>query len=138
MENNNINTTQPGAVPNAIPNMTPSTPPPAMPNIVPNMMPNSMNMPGNFMGENTNDLRNMVQETLNFARENNNILKKMRRAQRRTFTLHLIYWIIILGISVGAYYFAKPYFDKAMALYTQGAQNFTNFKDFFKPAQGVN
>jgi hypothetical protein len=82
------------------------------------------------------DLKNMVQETLNIARENNNLLKKMRRSQRWGNISRIVYWLILIGISVGAFYYIQPYLEKAYSLYTEGLSDYTGLKDagasFFK------
>ena len=55
-----------------------------------------------------------LDELLTLTRENNKILRGMRRAQIWTTILHTIYWFIILGGLVGSYYFLQPYINQYM------------------------
>ena len=50
-----------------------------------------------------------LDRSLALAEENNAILRGMRRTQRITAIMHILYWVIIIGVSVGAFYFIQPY-----------------------------
>ncbi|VAW32362.1 hypothetical protein MNBD_CPR01-495 [hydrothermal vent metagenome] len=54
------------------------------------------------------ELRDLLEENLNLAKENNRLLKSARRAVRLSFIGKLIFWIIVLGIPTYLYmtYFA--------------------------------
>ena len=65
----------------------------------------------------------MLERSLRLAEENNTILIKMRRGARLSQAMSYVYWLIIIGISVGAYYYAKPYLDKAINLYNSAQTN---------------
>ncbi|MEK7184887.1 MAG: hypothetical protein AAB683_02005 [Patescibacteria group bacterium] len=43
--------------------------------------------------------------------ENNEILKSIRRTNRISMIVKTIYWGIIIGLSIGAFYFIQPYID---------------------------
>ncbi len=45
------------------------------------------------------------------VRENNALLRSLQRSSRLRTTLRVIYWIIIIGLSFGAFYFIQPYVD---------------------------
>ena len=53
-------------------------------------------------GQNLREIKELVEE-------NNTMLKKLRRGQvwGRVFTI--LYWVIIVGVAVGAFYFVQPY-----------------------------
>ena len=57
--------------------------------------------------------------------ENNIILKSIRRSARVGTVMRILYWIVILGLSYGAYYFIQPYLQNVMGMYdkVQGASN---------------
>jgi len=61
--------------------------------------------------------KKLLEETLTLEQENNKILHSMRRSMMWTRVMNVIYWLIIIGISVGAFYFLQPYFDKVIGLY---------------------
>lgn len=54
--------------------------------------------------------------------ENNRMLHKMRRAQIIGGVLRVLYWVIIIGFAVGAFYFVQPYLDGIYSTYS-GIQN---------------
>ncbi len=45
------------------------------------------------------------------TKENNRLLKKVRNSQIMLGWSKVLYWIIISGALVGAFYFLKPYFN---------------------------
>jgi len=55
--------------------------------------------------------KKIIRENLELARENQSMLKKMRRGQFIGNVARIFYWVIIVGVSFGAYYFVQPYID---------------------------
>jgi len=53
----------------------------------------------------------MLIETRELAEENRRILKSIQLSNRASLALKIVYWVIILGASFGAYYFIQPYVD---------------------------
>ncbi|MBU1046426.1 hypothetical protein KKH36_01430 [Patescibacteria group bacterium] len=94
--------------------------------------------------------KKIIRENLEIAKENQQMIKKMRRSMFLSSLTRVIYWVIIIGASFGAYYFFQPYLDMAKDTYGQiqsGAevvtggvttttqnttQAVTSFLDFFK------
>jgi len=80
--------------------------------------------------------KKLLEETLELEQENNKILHSMKRSMTWTRVMSVVYWLIIIGISVGAFYFVQPYFDKVFSLYNsitgteqktdQGSSTFQN------------
>jgi hypothetical protein len=72
--------------------------------------------------------KKLLEETFALAEENNKILHSMRRSMRLARVMSVLYWVIIIGISVGAFYFIQPYFNKIMDLYSSisGAEQKSN------------
>lgn len=62
--------------------------------------------------------KELVRKTFALAEENNRLLRKMRSSLRWTRIFRLIYWVIILGITVGAFYYIQPYIDQLMGVYS--------------------
>ena len=60
--------------------------------------------------------KRILRETLEIAKENNEMLKKMRRGQFIGNVARIFYWVIILGASFGAYYFIQPYIEMYKSL----------------------
>jgi len=65
----------------------------------------------------TPEEKKLLQDTYELASANNVILRKMRNAARWAGVMRVLYWIIILAISFGAYIYAKPYVDKLRQVY---------------------
>ncbi len=61
--------------------------------------------------------KQLLEKTLELEQDNNRMLRSMRRSMIWGRVMNILYWLIIIGISVGAFYFIQPYFDKIMNLY---------------------
>lgn len=84
-----------------------------------------------------------IEEVRKLAEENNIMLQKMKRSMRLATVFRVIYWVIALGLAVGAYYFIQPYIEGAQRVYTDLDERFTavdeefqgnldSFLDFFR------
>ncbi len=74
----------------------------------------------------------VLKETLELTRENNKLLHKLWKAQVWANIMRGIYWFILIGASVGAFYLLQPYVNKMVSLYNQvsGSTKNTNSLDF--------
>ncbi|TSC68132.1 MAG: Uncharacterized protein G01um101472_139 [Parcubacteria group bacterium Gr01-1014_72] len=61
--------------------------------------------------------RELLKQVLTLAEENNRILHKMRRAALVSQIMSALYWVVIIGLSFGAYYAIQPYLDQLQGLY---------------------
>lgn len=59
----------------------------------------------------------MLEEALELAQENNNMLRKMRRAQAWATVWRVIYWAAIIGVFAASYYYLQPIIQDMLALY---------------------
>jgi len=69
--------------------------------------------------------RDILEKTARLAEENNKLLKKVHRSIVWGRAVRIIYWIILIGAALGAYYFIQPYIDKVLGVYdglTSGIQ----------------
>jgi uncharacterized protein (UPF0333 family) len=87
----------------------------------------------------TPEERSLLERTYKMAEENNDILKSIRRANRLSLAFRVLYWVVILGVSYGAYYFIQPYLQSMLGLYDQVRGNVdtvqsltSKFGDFLK------
>ena len=60
----------------------------------------------------------LLLKTAETVKENNMMLRKMRRGARVRAVLHLFYWLVIIGFSFGAYYFLEPYIVQIEKIYS--------------------
>jgi hypothetical protein len=65
----------------------------------------------------------LLKRSIALAEENNDMLRSIRSSMRLARFMTIVYWLIIIGISLGAYYFAKPYLEKAWNLYNSAQTN---------------
>lgn len=63
--------------------------------------------------------KELLERTLIISEENNKILKGMRRAGRFATAFRIFYWLVIIGLGFGAYYFIEPYVDQFNSVYSQ-------------------
>ena len=53
-----------------------------------------------------------IDELLELTRENNKILRSMRRSQKVSSLFSFVYWMVILGSIFGTYYYFQPTIQK--------------------------
>lgn len=67
----------------------------------------------------TPDQERLLRETYELAQENAEMLRSIRNGNRLSTAMRVIYWMVILGLSFGAYYFIQPYVDVYKQAFTQ-------------------
>ncbi|MDO8430516.1 MAG: hypothetical protein Q7S72_00800 [Candidatus Taylorbacteria bacterium] len=55
--------------------------------------------------------RSLLERTYKMVEENNAILRTIRRGNRIGMAFKAFYWIIIIGLSIGAFYVIQPYYE---------------------------
>ncbi len=70
----------------------------------------------------TPEERSLLQKIAQQVEENNDMLHSIRRAQKWATVWRAIYWIVIIGSAVGAYWIIQPYIDQLVGVYS-GAQS---------------
>ncbi|MBM2818198.1 MAG: hypothetical protein HW401_788, partial [Parcubacteria group bacterium] len=71
--------------------------------------------------------KELLERTLKISEENNKILKNMRRAGRLGAAFRIFYWLVIIGLGFGTYYFIEPYVKQFNAVYSQFNNTVKNF-----------
>lgn len=72
------------------------------------------------------DIKAYLDHIKELSEENNKILKSIRRSNRIGGFFRFVYYVVIIGISIGAYVYLQPYLNSVMQM-TQEIQN-TNSK----------
>ena len=67
----------------------------------------------------TPEERKLLERTLQLSAENNLILHQQQRSAKWSFVFRTVYWVFIIGASLGAYYLIQPYVDQIKGLYSQ-------------------
>lgn len=58
-----------------------------------------------------------MQKLLQLTEENNKLLRKMHRAQQWASVFRAIYWIVIIGLIAGSFYFIQPFLSQTLSVY---------------------
>jgi len=72
--------------------------------------------------------KRLLEETFELEQDNNKMLRSMRRSLLWGRVMTVVYWLIIIGISVGAFYFLQPYLNKLMSVYGSFSNLLKNIK----------
>lgn len=63
----------------------------------------------------------------NQIKENNTLIHKLYLTQRLNLILRSVYWLVLIGLSVGAFYFLQPFLGRLETLYSMsGSGNIQN------------
>ncbi|HAS80651.1 MAG: hypothetical protein UR25_C0002G0017 [Candidatus Nomurabacteria bacterium GW2011_GWE1_32_28] len=73
--------------------------------------------------------KQLLKNTLELAEENNKLLHKIRGVQNREFVWKILKMVLIVGITLGSFYFLEPYLNKMMDLYSSVSGIQQNIKD---------
>lgn len=76
------------------------------------------------------ETKELLKANLELSKENNVLLKKIRKVQKRIQVTKTVYWVIVILVALGAYYYVKPYVGRVESFYNQAAANLEEFKNF--------
>ena len=63
----------------------------------------------------TPEEKSLLERTYKLTEENNKILHGLRRSVRWYSAYKVIYWVFIIGLSVGAFYVFQPYLNTLLS-----------------------
>jgi hypothetical protein len=72
---------------------------------------------------------------MKLTEENNRMLRRIRRSAFWTGVTRTIYWIVLVGISVGAYYYVQPYLKQLIATYQATQEATAKIQGIVNPFQ---
>ncbi|MBK5215197.1 MAG: hypothetical protein JJE53_00080 [Candidatus Pacebacteria bacterium] len=72
------------------------------------------------------ETKQLLEENLKLSKENNEMLNSLIRSKKQNAIFKAVYWVIIILITIGSYYFIKPYISSLTSLYTGGASEMLN------------
>lgn len=83
------------------------------------------------MDQEIKDLKEMLRKNLELSAENNKMLHSIKRGILLSRIMRIVYWVIILGVGVGIYYYIEPYVDSAIGAYGDVKGDLQGFKEVF-------
>lgn len=83
------------------------------------------------------DEKQLLQKTYDLAKENNKILRGIRRSNRWSAFMRIVYWLLIIGASIGAFYFIQPYLNAATNAYKSLESGLNNVKSVTNKIPGL-
>ncbi len=58
------------------------------------------------------EAKNLLEANLELSKENNRILRKLKRYHTRSTMFTVVKFLVIIGLMFGAYYYVSPYVNK--------------------------
>lgn len=82
--------------------------------------------------------RQLLEETVTLSRENNKILHQLRGALRWGRLYSVLKWLIIIGSTLGVYYYLQPYLFKVLDAYSSLLDGLNSVKEVSASADSTN
>ena len=79
----------------------------------------------------TEEERELLKRSVVLSEENNDMLRSIRRSMRFSRLMTIAYWVLIIGVSVGAYYYVEPYLQGVLDAYGGAKTNIDRFGNLF-------
>jgi hypothetical protein len=64
----------------------------------------------------TPEEKSLLERTYKIVEDNNTILRGIRRANRISAGIRIFYWLVIVGATLGLFYYMQPYIDSMFDL----------------------
>lgn len=75
--------------------------------------------------------KELLEKTYELEKENNRMLRSIRNSGRWSLIFRVFYWLIIIGLSVGAFYFIQPYLQSLMDTYSNVQDSIGNINSLW-------
>ena len=72
-----------------------------------------------YSDEEIQEIKEQLAEVTKLTRQNNKIMRKIERSARIGLIFRTIYWVLIIGSMLGAYYYMQPYIEDINSIYEQ-------------------
>lgn len=82
--------------------------------------------------------RELLQRSVELAEENNDILRAIRRSMRFARIMSILYWVVIIGSAIGAFYLIQPYLDALSNIYGGAKGGLGEFGDIIDSFNNLN
>jgi hypothetical protein len=85
----------------------------------------------------TPEEKSLLERTYKLAEENNSILRGIRRSNRWGVAFKIFYWLVILGVTFGTFYFLQPYIESSLKLVNQAQDSIKTIGGAVNQVQGA-
>ncbi len=72
--------------------------------------------------------KQLLQETFKLASENNKMLKSIKHHQRVASFARSVYWLIVIALGIGAFYYLQPYYNQLISFFKDTGMTLEKFK----------
>jgi maleate cis-trans isomerase len=72
--------------------------------------------------------KKLLEKTYELAEENNRMLRQVRSVQKRTALFQAVKALVVIGISIGAFYFLQPYVERYQQFIQETGMTIEKFK----------
>jgi len=79
-----------------------------------------------------NNEQKLLERIAELTKENNDILLRLQSRARWGTAFKVFYWLVIIGVSIGTFYFVQPYIDSIGTGLNQLQTDVNTFKKFVK------
>ncbi len=76
--------------------------------------------------------KELLQRSVDLAEENNKILHILHRHMKIRRAMSIAYWVLIIGVAIGAFYFVEPFVQRATEMYDGAKENIDSFNSIFQ------
>ena len=76
--------------------------------------------------------KSTLKRVLELEQKNNKMLTSIRKSMLWGNFFRVIYWIVIIGTAIGAYYYIQPYVDGITDAYGTFSEDIDKFKNLFQ------
>ena len=73
--------------------------------------------------------RQILENTRKLVEDNNRMLKQINRRQRWASFFQAVYWLIIISLGIGTFYFLQPYVDQVRGFINNSGQAVSSLKN---------
>lgn len=77
--------------------------------------------------ERNNSIERKVDRLIEIEEENSEAIKKMQKYQKIQNIFRIIYWLVLIGIALGAFYYFQPFVNSVFSDYESIKNSITSF-----------
>ncbi|MEN9649659.1 MAG: hypothetical protein RL094_626 [Candidatus Parcubacteria bacterium] len=84
------------------------------------------------MDQDIKEIRVELKKLAQMTEDNNAMLHSIQRRARMSFLFMILKWLVVLGLTIGAFYYIQPFLEKIAAIYQQVSGTKVDFLHLLK------